>query len=258
MSQESDSGQPSFTATVINKRGDLTCSADARKPILKAGFVCSVAYSEVVTPGDTSSVIPRCVPMVYGYHEEAGEPVIYLHGSTYWPPDTKRLPSLRRLWTETGVPVCVTVTSVNGLVVGRAAISTSLNYSSVVVNGIAKKVRPEDRMKAFEALTEQIIPGRWGEIHPLTDSELNTDGKGSPDVGVLAISLAAPTEVCAKTHRICNPEHEQDSWGLDAYWAGVVPLLHTYGTPQPDARSANLHTPVPESVLALIARHRQQ
>ncbi|MFJ4798991.1 pyridoxamine 5'-phosphate oxidase family protein [Kitasatospora purpeofusca] len=66
-------------------------------------------------------------------------------------------------------PVSVTVTLVDGLFVGRAAISTSLNFRSVVVNGIARPVAPEDRAKSFQALTDQIIPSRWSEFRPIED-----------------------------------------------------------------------------------------
>ncbi|GAB2886354.1 pyridoxamine 5'-phosphate oxidase family protein [Streptomyces mayteni] len=254
MSQKSDVGHGDATPAALGKRTDVVCDPAAWKPILTAGFVCTVAYSEFGTDGEVSTVKPRCVPMVYAYQEEAhGVPFLYLHGSTHWPgPDPQRA-SLRNLWREGGVPVCLTVTLVDGLMVGRAAISTSLNYRSVVVDGIAEQVRPEDRKKAFEALAHQIIPGRWSEYFPLGQRDLDTDGAHSPDVGVISVNLA-DAHVCAKTHQVTTPQHEDHVKNPETYWAGVIPIHQTYGEPRPDKCTEDHHLPEPDSVRNLVAK----
>ncbi|MFD9061804.1 pyridoxamine 5'-phosphate oxidase family protein [Kitasatospora purpeofusca] len=230
--------------------------------ILKAAYVCTVAHVEVPAGADASQAVPRCVPMVYAYHEEGTEQLLYLHGSLYWPPATPPThPTLQYLSRTEGVPVSVTVTLVDGLFVGRAAISTSLNFRSVVVNGIARPVAEGDRAKSFQALTDQIIPGRWSEFRPIKDgrggspSELDTDGKSTPTIGVLSVSITDITAQ-AKTHCISEPEHETQAdrdWNEGQNWAGLLPIRQIYGPALPDSTAAQRGSAVPRSVQALIA-----
>ncbi|MFB8061249.1 pyridoxamine 5'-phosphate oxidase family protein [Kitasatospora purpeofusca] len=188
--------------------------------------------------------------------------------STTWPPappppppPPPAHPTLQHLWSTEGVPVSVTVTLVDGLFVGRAAISTSLNFRSVVVNGTARPVAPEDRAKSFQAQTDQIIPGRWSELRPIKDgrsggpSELDTDGKATPTIGVLSVSLTDAT-VTAKTHCISEPEHETQAdrdWNDGHNWAGLLPIRRIYGPALPDSTAAQRGSAVPRSVQALVA-----
>ncbi|MET8698112.1 pyridoxamine 5'-phosphate oxidase family protein [Kitasatospora sp. NPDC004723] len=229
----------------------------AATAILKEGYVCTLAH---VDP-DTGR--PRCVPMVHAYHEEGNEKLLYLHGSLDWPPALKLKPSLRQLWKDDGVPVCLTVTLLDSLLVGRAAISTSLNYRSVVVDGTARKVDPKDRAKAFEALSNQVIPGRWPELRPLKDgqggkeSELDTDGKNTPTVGVLSVSLTQNATVRVKRHHAPEPEHEnQQDWDWDSgnAWGGLLPIRQVYGPAVPDSHVKDLGADPPASVQRLIHR----
>ncbi|MBD0669627.1 pyridoxamine 5'-phosphate oxidase family protein [Streptomyces sp. CBMA156] len=224
-------------------------------PILKACFVCTVAHLEISTPGGRLTIRPRCVPMVYAYHEEGGRRLLYLHGSIYYP--TGDPVSLKHLWSDDGAPVSLAVTLVDDLIVGRAAISTSLNYRSVVVNGVARKVDPAGRAKSFEALSDQIIPGRWSELRPIDDKDLDTDGQHSPTIGVLSIDLdEKDTTVHAKlaTHPD-GPEHEtKRDWDYPNAWAGVLALHQTYGDPVPDDLVGQ-DTPVPKSVQDFVKNH---
>src|SRR5262245_4003248 len=60
-----------------------------------------------------------------------------------------------------GVPVCVTATLVDGLVLARSAFHHSLNYRSVVLLGEASEVCAlADKRAAMEALVEHVAPGR--------------------------------------------------------------------------------------------------
>ncbi|MFJ6621402.1 pyridoxamine 5'-phosphate oxidase family protein [Kitasatospora sp. NPDC091335] len=243
-------------ATVSIKRTQVSTDPKDWAPVLKAGFVCTAAHLEISTPGDRLTIRPRCVPMVYAYHEEGGRRLLYLHGSIYYP--TGIPVSLKHLWSDDGVSVSLAVTLVDGLVVGRAAISTSLNYRSVVVNGVARKVGPSERAKAFQALSDQIIPGRWSELRPIDDKDLNTDGQHSPTTGVLSVDLGEEgTTVHAKlaTHPD-GPEHEtQRDWDYPNAWGGVLALHQTYGDPVPDKR-VKQGTPVPKSVQDLVKNHK--
>jgi nitroimidazol reductase NimA-like FMN-containing flavoprotein (pyridoxamine 5'-phosphate oxidase superfamily) len=153
---------------------------------------------------------PYVIPTL---HARRGDEV-YLHGSA-----ASRM--IRTLGA--GVPACLTVTLIDGLVLARSAFHHSMNYRSVVVLGQARFVEgPEERAAALEAFTERLIPGRWAEVRPPSRQEL----KGTR---VLALSL---DEASAKL-RTGGPVDDEDDYALDA-WAGVVPLRMAPGAVEPD------------------------
>jgi len=87
--------------------------------ILDAGFLAHVGFCR----GEQ----PIVIPTLYGRDGEK----LYLHGSV-------ASGMLRDL--ETGIPACVTVTLVDGLVLARSAFDHSMNYRSTVAFGTARKV----------------------------------------------------------------------------------------------------------------------
>jgi nitroimidazol reductase NimA-like FMN-containing flavoprotein (pyridoxamine 5'-phosphate oxidase superfamily) len=155
---------------------------------------------------------PYVIPTL---HARIGDEV-YLHGSA-----ASRMVTL----LGAGVPACLTVTLLDGLVLARSAFHHSMNYRSVVVLGRARLVEGADeRAAALEAFTERLVPGRWDEVRPPTRQEL----KGTR---VLALAL---DEASAKV-RDGGPVDDEEDYALDA-WAGVVPLRLTRGEPAPDPR----------------------
>jgi uncharacterized protein len=140
---------------------------------------------------------------------------VYFHGSV-----ASR--AIRTL--SSGVPACLTVTLLDGLVLARSAFHSSMNYRSVVVLGTAAAVEgPDERLLALEAFMERVIPGRWGEVRPPSPQEL----KGTR---VLAMAL---DETSAKV-RTGPPADDAEDLELPA-WGGVIPLHTTAGAPVPDA-----------------------
>lgn len=155
-------------------------------------------------------------------HARVGD-TVYFHGSA-----ASR--AIRTLGS--GVPACLTVTLLDGVVLARSAFHSSLNYRSVVVLGTAAPVEgPGERLRALEAFMERLIPGRWGEVRPPTNQEL----KGTR---VLAIAL---DETSAKV-RTGPPEDDPDDMELPV-WAGVIPLHTSAGIPIPDALTPPHITP---------------
>ena len=66
---------------------------------------------------------------------------------------------------QKGVPVCVTVTLMDGLVLARSTFHHSMNYRSCVILGCAEAVTdPEEKRAALEAIVEHIVPGRGAEV----------------------------------------------------------------------------------------------
>jgi hypothetical protein len=157
---------------------------------------------------------PYVIPTLHARVDD----VVYVHGSA----------ASRAIMTAgRGLPVCLTATLLDGLVLARSAFHHSMNYRSVVVLGQARYVEgPDERLAALEAFTERLVPGRWGEVRPPTRQEL----KGTR---VLALPL---DEASAKV-RSGGPVDDDEDYALDV-WAGVVPLALAAGEPEPDERLA--------------------
>ena len=95
--------------------------------------------------------VPYCIPMLYA---RVGDE-IYIHGST----GSRAVRTLAR-----GGPACLTVTRLDGLVLARSVFEHTANYESVVVLGAFHVVEGAgERLAAFEAFTEKLLPRRWSE-----------------------------------------------------------------------------------------------
>ncbi|MFI6558652.1 pyridoxamine 5'-phosphate oxidase family protein [Streptomyces sp. NPDC050534] len=143
---------------------------------------------------------------------------LYVHGSTGSRP-------LRMTGTQdAGLPVCLTVTHVDALILARSAFHHSINYRSVVVHGTAHDVRdPEEKRAALDALVDHVVAGRAADSRPANKKELAA-------TAVIRLDL---DEVSAKL-RTGGVNDEPEDLDLP-HWAGVVPLRKGYELPLPDA-----------------------
>ncbi|MFI9240679.1 pyridoxamine 5'-phosphate oxidase family protein [Streptomyces sp. NPDC053079] len=205
--QSSGAGQYERTERTIPTRGRDRASYDRESihAILDAGYVCHLGF---VRDG-----APVVLPTLYG---RVGER-LYVHGST----GSRPLRAAGQA-EEPGMPVCITVTHVDGLVLARSAFHHSLNYRSVVVQGRARRVTDEAELTAaLDALVEQVVPGRAADSRPASPKELAA-------TAVLCVDL---TEVSAKA-RVGGPNDDAEDLALP-HWSGVVPVTTTYGAPVP-------------------------
>lgn len=143
---------------------------------------------------------------------------VYVHGSTGSRP-------LRMAGApDPGLPVCLTVTHVDGLVLARSAFHHSINYRSVVIHATAHPVTdPAEKRAALDALVDQVVPGRAADSRPANPKELAA-------TAVLRLDL---TEVSAKV-RTGGPNDEPEDADLP-HWTGVLPLRTSYGPAIPAA-----------------------
>lgn len=185
--------------------------------ILDAAFLAHVGFS---VKGQ-----PFVIPTLYGRDGEK----LYVHGSA-----ASRM--LREL--ECGVPVCLTVTLVDGLVLARSAFHHSMNYRSVVAFGTARKIEdPEHKTDALRVIAEHLMEGRWSAVRPPNEKELKA-------TTVLEILIE---EASAKI-RTGPPLDDEEDYDLPV-WAGVVPLRLAAGEPIPDER-LNAGMQIPQYVRA--------
>src|SRR6266513_1629068 len=120
--------------------------------ILDAALMCHVGY---VIDG-----LPYVTPTLFW---RDGEP-LYWHGSS-----ASRMLRAQR----DGIPVCLTVSHVDGLVLGRCAFRHSLNYRAVMVFGTAAAIEDEAAKEAhFNGFIERLYPGRSRVMRPISPQEL--------------------------------------------------------------------------------------
>jgi uncharacterized protein len=170
--------------------------------ILDEGFLCHVGF---VVDGQVY-VIPTGFVRV--------DETVYLHGSTG-----------SRIGLRPGMPVCVTITLLDGIVLARAAFHHSFQYRSAVILGTTRLVTDrEEKNAALNALVEHIVPGRSADVRSGNVRELAA-------TAVLALPLA---EASAKV-RTGNPKDEEEDYDLPV-WAGILPLALEPGEPIPDSR----------------------
>jgi nitroimidazol reductase NimA-like FMN-containing flavoprotein (pyridoxamine 5'-phosphate oxidase superfamily) len=160
--------------------------------ILDAAFLAHVGFQ---VDGQ-----PFVIPTLFGREEDK----LYLHGSAA----SRMLGEL-----STGMPACVTVTIVDGIVLARAAFHHSMNYRSVLAFGTARKIDdPLQKLHALEIVSEHVIAGRWNDARSPNEKELKA-------TTVLEFSIE---EASAKI-RTGPPLDEEEDYSLPM-WAGVVPL----------------------------------
>jgi len=172
--------------------------------ILDEGIVCHVGFS--------TDAQPFVIPTLYARVGDA----IYFHGSAA---------SRMLRGASTGVPVCVTVTLTDGLVLARSVFNHSMNYRSVVALGKATLVdAPAEKLEALHAFTEKILRGRWQDARQPNEKELKA-------TSILKLPL---TEVSAKIRSGPVIDDEED-YALQV-WAGIVPLQLQAQAPIRDER----------------------
>ncbi|MDP7702339.1 MULTISPECIES: pyridoxamine 5'-phosphate oxidase family protein [unclassified Mycobacterium] len=181
--------------------------------ILDESLICHLAY---IRDGQ-----PVVLPTIHTRIDET----LYIHGSSgSGPMLATRL---------SGMPVCVTVTLVDGLVLARAAMHHSMNYRSVVAVGTARLVDdPDEKGRALHAVLDHIQAGRADDCRPPNARELAA-------TAVLALDLV---EVSAKIREGGVSDDEEDL--TLPYWAGVVPLRVTAESPIADG-DLDPATPLP-------------
>lgn len=183
--------------------------------ILDEGLICHVGF---VVEGQ-----PYVIPTGYG---RVGDK-LYIHGSRA----SRMLKALRD-----GAEVCLTVTLLDGLVLARSAFHHSMNYRSVVVFGEAILVEDrEEKMEALRAFSEHIIPGRWAEVRPPNEKELNA-----------TIVLMLPLNEASAKIRTGPPVDDEEDYDLPV-WAGELPLRLVASNAIKDPR-LKTETPLPEYV----------
>jgi uncharacterized protein len=191
-------------------------------PIVDAALLCHVGF---VQNGQ-----PFVIPTI---HVRDGDRLI-LHGST-------KSRMLRHL--ASGEPLCVSIASVDGLVLARSVFHHSMNYRSAVLFGRGQTITDEDEITVgYRLLTEKIMSGRWEDARQPSEKEKKA-----------TMLVSMEIESASAKIRTGPPVDDEDDYGLDI-WAGVVPIVQQYGNAEADPR---LHSdlPLPDYVRSFLNRN---
>ena len=177
-----------------SKDFELACS------IIDEAKICHVGF--------TLDGQPYVVPMALGRNGSE----LLLHGSV-----------VSRLITNLadGLPCCVTITHLDGMVLARSAFHSSMNYRSVMVFGKADLVAEEDAKNiGLDALVEHLVPGRTAELRDSSRKELNA-----------TTLLSLPIETFSIKSRSGPPSDAASDIDVPV-WAGVIPMRLSCGEPE--------------------------
>ena len=200
----SSSSAPTPRTRVVREPQRAVYDRSVVNRILDEGFICHVGF---VVDGQAF-----VIPTSYGRHED----VLYIHGSA-----ASRM--LRNV--SGGIPMCVTVTLIDGLVLARSIFNHSMNYRSVVVLGTGTVIEDrEEKLTTLRLLSEHIIPGRWNEARQPNEKELKA-------TTILRVPIQ---EFSAKVREGPVVDDEEDY--TFPVWAGVLPLNLVAGDPIDDSR----------------------
>jgi uncharacterized protein len=191
--------------------------------IVDAAWLCHVAFTD--TRGQLASSEPFAVNLPTACWRVGDK--LYIHGSN-GSPMMKRLAS--------GVPACVAITHLDGMVLARSAFSHSMNYRSVVIYGAFEVVSDADKPAVLDAFMDHIVPGRQHEVRPGDETELKA-----------TLVLGIPLHEASAKVRNWGPRDKEQEADHPA-WAGVLPLAHQRLAPVPDALSRQREQTLPETL----------
>ncbi len=180
--------------------------------VLDASLVCHVGYEIDGQPFVTPTLFWR-----------DGD-TLYWHGSRHGR-------TIRTL--AEGRRVCVTVSQLDGLVLGRSGIASSIQYRSVMAFGTTRAIDDRAAKKTQMArLIDRQFPGRAATLRPIHDAEIDQ-----------IIVIEMPIDEATAKVKTGGPMEREDGDYAVPVWAGVIPLRQVAGMPEADARLAPGITP---------------
>lgn len=124
-----------------------------------------------------------------------------------------------------GIPVCLTVSLLDGFVMARSGMHHSVNYRSAMLYGTARMVEaPAEKEEALRHMMDHLFPGRWETLRPASGQELKATTVVTMDIEQASAKLRAGP-----------PADDEEDYDLPI-WAGVIPVRQVWGAPIDDPR----------------------
>ncbi len=170
--------------------------------ILDRALVCHIAY---VIDGQ-----PYCTPTSFWREGDR----LYWHGSS-----ASRMIRNQGGGNEgRGLPVCLTVTHVDAIVLARCGFNHSVNYRSVMAFGTARLIDdPEEKLRLMDRFLDRFFPGRAGLMRPPTKQEI----KATSFIGM-------EIEQASAKIRDVGVHDEEEDYAVPA-WTALLPVRTVLG-----------------------------
>ena len=184
---------------------------EAVNALLDSEYVAHVGFID----GDNNE--PFVIPMAFARDNDR----ILLHGST----GSRLMMQLAK-----GAQMCVTVTKLNAIIVAKSAFNSSMNYESVMIFGVGKRLEDAEKLEAMDRVTDALVPGMVGYARPTTSKEA---------AGTMIIEL--PIEKYSLKSRTGGVNDEPEDKEL-SIWSGIIPLHRVKSEPitAPDSQGVAL------------------
>jgi nitroimidazol reductase NimA-like FMN-containing flavoprotein (pyridoxamine 5'-phosphate oxidase superfamily) len=185
---------------------------DAVNALLDSEYVAHVGFV------DSDINEPFVIPMAFARDKDR----ILLHGST----GSRLMMQLAK-----GAQMCVTITKLNALIVAKSAFNSSMNYESVMIFGVGKRLEDSEKLTAMDRVTEALVPGMVAYARPTTAKEA---------AGTMIIEL--PIEKYSLKSRTGGVIDEPEDKDLPI-WSGILPLSRVYGGAETAPDSTGVEVP---------------
>ena len=174
--------------------------------ILDAAMVAHIAY--------TIDGQPYCTPT--GFWRE--DDTLYWHGSS----------ASRMIRNQSaGVPVCVTVTHLDAIVLARSGFHHSVNYRSVMAFGTARLLTdPAEKTRAMDGFVDRFFPGRSREIRPANAQEVKATS-----------FVVMPIDQASGKIRSTHVIDDEEDYALPV-WTARIPVRQVLGEAEPCPRQS--------------------
>src|ERR1700733_7546959 len=180
--------------------------------ILDSSMVAHIAY---VIDGQ-----PFCTPTGFWREDDS----LYWHGSS----------ASRMIRSQSdGVPVCLTATHLDAIVLARSGFHHSVNYRSVMAFGTARLVTDTDeKLRLMDSFVDRLYPGRSGEIRPANAQEVKATS-----------FVVMPIDEAAAKIRSTHVADDEEDYALPI-WTARIPVRQILGEAEPCPRQPEgLHVP---------------
>ena len=175
--------------------------------ILDASLVCHIGY---VADGQAFST-----PTLFWRQDD----LLYWHGS--------KASRMIRAHSD-GQRVCVTVSHLDALNLGRSGIASSVQYRCVMAFGTTEPITgAAQKRQQMCRLIDRQFPGRSKELRSIHDHEIE-------QITVIRMQI---DEATAKVKTGGVIERSEDDYDVET-WAGVIPITQTVGAAVRDHRLA--------------------
>ena len=172
--------------------------------ILDAAMVAHIAY---VIDGQ-----PFCTPT--GFWREGD--LLYWHGSSA---------SRMIRGQSAGIPVCLTVTHLDAIVLARSGFHHSVNYRSVMAFGTARLVTDEAaKSHALDGFVDRFFPARSRQIRPPNAQEIKATS-----------FVVMPIDEASGKIRSTHVADEEADYDLPV-WSARIAVRQILGEPEPCPR----------------------